>query len=171
MAIYANMSSDETMSVQDLPEITSQQTQIQSMQDAWDFAISPPAYVEMDECHPNLDVTKRGDPDDRETENNMVVKVEYKGVTYRVDFAREGEDMMLLPRHLKKVVALEDIKKHVDRLEEEKAKEEREAEQLKKRAPDVANKMKQEGKLDSIRDRLRAKLMKLNPVKYGKQYA
>lgn len=139
------------------------------MQDAWDMSLQPPPYVEMNDCHPNLDPTKRGDPDDRETENNMVVKVEYKGVTYRVDFEREGEDMMLLPRHLKKVVALEDIKKYVDKQEAEKEKREREEEEFKRRAPDAANKMKQDSKLDSIRERLRAKLMKLNPVKYGKQ--
>lgn len=122
----------------------------------------------VDQMHPNLDVTKRNDPDDKECESNMVVKVQYKGKTYRVDFEREGE-LKDLPRHLKKIVALEDIQKHVDREEADREKHEREEAELKRRAPDVANKMKQEDKLDSIRERLRRKLMKLNPVKYGKQ--
>lgn len=122
----------------------------------------------VDQMHPNLDVTKRNDPDDKECESNMVVKVQYKGKTYRVDFEREGE-LKDLPRHLKKIVALEDIQKHVDREEADREKREREEAELKRRAPDVANKMKQEDKLDSIRERLRRKLMKLNPVKYGKQ--
>lgn len=146
--------------LEELPTLT---TSEQKWRDDWEMN------VELNQVHPHLDIKQRKDCDDMECESNMVVKVQYKGKTYRVDFEREGNDLMKLPRALKKIVALEDIQKTVDREEAEKEKEQRAEEELKKNAPAVANKMKQEGKMDSIRERLRMKLMKLNPVKYGKQ--
>lgn len=95
----------------------------------------------------------------------MVVVVEYRGTKYRVDFEREGPELKLLPRHLKKTIALEDIKKTVDKEEEEKAKEERAALALQKENPAYANQIKQDEKRMTMVDRLRAKLLKKNPLR------
>lgn len=135
------------------------QDQIQQYYDNFD------QNVILDVCHPNLDVNKRKTKDDDESEDNMVVIVEYRGKRYRVDFAREGEDLMKLPRQVKKQVALEDIMTTVGKEEKQREEEEREAEELKKRNPAYVNQIKQDERRSGLVERLRAKLLKKNPLR------
>lgn len=140
----------------------SEQKEIMSMEqyhEQWD------QNVILDHCHPNLDVSKRKTCDDDETEDNMVVIVDYRDKRYRVDFEREGPELKLMPRHLKKMVALEDIAKTVDKEEAAKAAEERAALELKKSNPVYANAIKQCERKGNMIDRLRAKLLKKNPLR------
>lgn len=120
------------------------------------------------EPHPLLDINRRKTKDDDEDESNMVVIIPYRGVNYRIDFSREGEDLMKMPRHAKKMIALEDIKKTVEKEDKAKEDELKEAEKLKKDHPSLANQIKQDERKCGIVDRLRAKLLKKNPIKYGK---
>lgn len=121
--------------------------------------------VILDQCHPNLDVEKRKTDDDDETEDNMVVIVEYRGKKYRVDFNREGPELKLMPRHLKKIVALDDIKTTVDKEEAAKEEQVRAEEELKKSHPAYVNQLKQDERRSTLVERLRAKLLKKNPLR------
>lgn len=120
--------------------------------------------VILDICHPLLDVEKRKTDEDREAEDNMVVKIPYNGKIYRVDFSIYDE-LCLLPRELKKEVALEDIKKSIAKEEEQKERDEREKEILRHVRPSYANQQKQDEKRSGIVERLRAKLLAKNPLR------
>lgn len=117
--------------------------------------------VILEPVHPLLNKSEQQQDEDREVEDNMVVKVEYQGKTYRVDFSRESEQYQLMPRHIKKMIALEDIRKSVgaETVEEDFKK-------LAKIDANRCNKIMQNAKRDTLIERLRMKLWKKNPVKY-----
>lgn len=119
-----------------------------------------------DVLHPLLDKRGKTKKDEQESENNMVVIVEYKGKKYRVDFSKEPEDYQLLPRALKKEIALEDIRESVDADEQRQIKVENDVKELAKVNPKRYNQMVQSQKRASTIDRLREKLRLINPLKY-----
>ena len=117
------------------------------------------------ELHPLLDKTDKKRKEEEEREDNMVVLVEYRGITYKVDFTKESEDYQLLPRQLKKMIALEDIQQHVDAEEASEVKAEDELRQLAKSNSKQYNRMMQNEKQMGIVERLRTKLMLRNPLR------
>jgi hypothetical protein len=116
-------------------------------------------------CHPLLDLSNKKKEEDKECESNNIVIVEYRGIKYRIDFSKEDE-LVLLPRQLKKSIALADIKQTVDAEEKEKERQEAADLKLKKQDPRFHNAMVQDSKRQGIIERLRAKLYKTNPIKY-----
>lgn len=115
--------------------------------------------------HPLLQATLGNHEHDfEERECNMVVVVEYRGIKYRVDFEKYDE-LKLLPRSIKKAVALEDIKQYVDARDIEIEKQRVAQEQLKKKEPAYVNQQKQSAARSGIVQRLREKLLKKNPLR------
>lgn len=119
-----------------------------------------------DVLHPLLDKTNKSKKEEAEDESNQIVIVPYKGKRYRVDFTKEGEELQLLPRHLKKILALEDIQTTVDAQELQQIKDEEELKDLARRSSSTYNKLAQREKRASTIDRMREKLRLMNPLKY-----
>lgn len=119
-----------------------------------------------DELHPLLDKTGRRKREEDENESNPIVIVDYRGKRYRVDFRKEGEEMMMLPRALKKVVALDDIREFVDAQERQEAEVQLRRERLARANPRQFNQYAQGVQRHSTVQRLREKLRQLNPLKH-----
>lgn len=94
-------------------------------------------------------------PDEVEREDNMVVIVPYKGERYRVDFSQYNDDYQVLPRELKRIIVLEDLKQRFG--EEERVQNM------------TVQQREQDSKIHGIRERLRAKLQAKNPFKRLKE--
>lgn len=104
--------------------------------------------------------------EDRETEDNMIVIVEYQGTRYRVDFTKYNDEYQMMPRALKKIIVLEDIQKHkAQEAADREAIAQRVAE-LTKQNPSYMNTQKQNETKQGTVARLREKLRMKNPVKY-----
>lgn len=116
--------------------------------------------------HPLLATTQnRAVDDEAEREDNMVVVVEHEGIRYRVDFSRYGTEYQLMPRAVKKEIALEDIKLTVAEKQQQEEKERALMEQYEKHHANRLNQIKQEDRKMGMVERMRAKLLKKNPLR------
>lgn len=134
-----------------------------------DFSVSLEPYQDnyiRNELHPLLDKTDKKFKEEDECESNQIVIVEYRGKRYRVDFSKEGEELQLLPRQLKKVVALEDIQDFVEQEELDQYQYQQKKRDLAKLNSRRYNQVMQRERRDSVVDRMREKLKVMNPLKY-----
>lgn len=130
--------------------------------------IPEPVTVEArtDVCHPLLDKSNRKHKDEDEREENMVVIVEVRGKRYRVDFGKYDEDYQQMPRCIKKQLAIEDIEESLKAEEEAAAQLQLEKDRVEAlQSAASKNLQKQEAKKGDIRDRLRAMLLRKNPLR------
>lgn len=102
------------------------------------------------ETHPLFESRQHAENDDYlERESNMIVIVEFEDKKYRVDFGKYSEEYQMMPRHIKKLMVLEELRKERD---------EKRGMQQKTR-----NEAKQANSKQSMVERLRAKLQQKNP--------